>query len=55
MMNLRRALEDDLIQEMTHELAMNFNKIASFGMEDTAKELTQDTFVVRWKMISLRK
>ena len=24
---------------------MNFNKIASFGMEDTVKELTQDIFV----------
>ena len=24
---------------------MNFNKIASFGVEDAGKELTQDTFV----------
>ena len=53
--NLRRALENDLTQDMTHELKMNFNKIASLGTEDTAKELTQKTFVVRWKMISLRK
>merc|ERR1712050_158510 len=44
------APEDDLAQEMTHDLEMNFNKIAPFGKEDTAKELqdhakTQDTFV----------
>jgi len=43
--------EDDLAQEMTHDLEMNFNKIAPFGKEDTAKELqdhaakTQDTLV----------
>jgi hypothetical protein len=49
--NLRRAPEDDLAQEMTHDLEMNFNKIAPFGKEDTAKELqdhaakTQDTLV----------
>merc|ERR1719446_1355443 len=36
---------------MTHDLEMNFNKIAPFGKEDTAKELqdhaakTQDTLV----------
>jgi len=49
----RRAVapEDDLAQEMTHDLEMNFNKIAPFGKEDTAKELqdhaakTQDTLV----------
>jgi len=47
----RRAPEDDLAQEMTHDLEMNFNKIAPFGKEDTAKELqdhaakTQDTLV----------
>jgi hypothetical protein len=46
-----RAPEDDLAQEMTHDLEMNFNKIAPFGKEDTAKELqdhaakTQDTLV----------
>jgi len=45
------APEDDLAQEMTHDLEMNFNKIAPFGKEDTAKELqdhaakTQDTLV----------
>jgi len=47
----RRAPEDDLATEMTHDLEMNFNKIAPFGKEDTAKELqdhaakTQDTLV----------
>jgi len=49
----RRASEpsDDLAKEMTHDLEMNFNKIAPFGKEDTAKELqdhaakTQDTLV----------
>merc|ERR1719253_2040597 len=45
------APEDELAKEMTHDLAMNFNKIAPFGKEDTAKELqdhaskTQDTLV----------
>jgi len=45
------APEDDLAKEMTHDLDMNFNKIAPFGKEDTAKELqdhaakTQDTLV----------
>merc|ERR1719264_1385813 len=49
--HLRRGPEDDLAQEMTHDLEMNFNKIAPFGKEDTAKELqahaakTQDTLV----------
>merc|ERR1740127_409090 len=44
-----KAPEDDLAKEMTHDLEMNFNKIAPFGKEDTAKELqdhaakTQDT------------
>merc|ERR1719215_1865255 len=43
--------EDDLAKEMTHDLEMNFNKIAPFGREDTAEELqshaarTQDTLV----------
>jgi len=43
--------EDTLAKEMTHDLEMNFNKIAPFGKEDTAKELqdhaskTQDTLV----------
>mmetsp|Transcript_4854 Transcript_4854/g.10717 ORF Transcript_4854/g.10717 Transcript_4854/m.10717 type:complete len:266 (+) Transcript_4854:118-915(+) len=47
----RAAPEDQLAQEMTHDLEMNFNKIAPFGKEDTAKELqdhaakTQDTLV----------
>jgi|Transcript_48462 hypothetical protein len=46
-----KAPEDDLAAEMTHDLEMNFNKIAPFGKEDTAKELqdhaakTQDTLV----------
>merc|ERR1712039_940614 len=45
------APEDDLAKEMTHDLEMNFNKIAPFGKEDTAKELqdhaaqTQNTLV----------
>merc|ERR1719277_213127 len=50
--NLRgKAPEDELAKEMTHDLEMNFNKIAPFGKEDTAKELqdhaakTQDTLV----------
>merc|ERR1719453_1475047 len=34
-----RAPEDELAKEMTHDLEMNFNKIAPFGKEDTAKEL----------------
>jgi len=48
---LSKAPEDDLAKEMTHDLEMNFNKIAPFGKEDTAKELqdhaakTQDTLV----------
>merc|ERR550537_1878266 len=48
---LKRAPEDELAKEMTHDLEMNFNKIAPFGKEDTAKELqdhaakTQDTLV----------
>jgi len=43
--------EDELATEMTHDLEMNFNKIAPFGKEDTAKELqdhaskTQNTLV----------
>jgi hypothetical protein len=47
----RRGPEDELAKEMTHDLEMNFNKIAPFGKEDTAKELqdhaakTQDTLV----------
>ena len=42
---------DKLAKEMTHDLEVNFNKIAPFGKEDTAKELqdhaakTQDTLV----------
>eukprot|EP00427_Karlodinium_veneficum_P016610 CAMPEP_0169130530 /NCGR_PEP_ID=MMETSP1015-20121227/37750_1 /TAXON_ID=342587 /ORGANISM="Karlodinium micrum, Strain CCMP2283" /LENGTH=146 /DNA_ID=CAMNT_0009194705 /DNA_START=68 /DNA_END=508 /DNA_ORIENTATION=- len=46
-----RGPEDELAKEMTHDLEMNFNKIAPFGKEDTAKELqdhaakTQDTLV----------
>jgi len=30
---------DELAKEMTHDLELNFNKIAPFGKEDTAKEL----------------
>merc|ERR1740138_1428411 len=43
--------EEQLATEMTHDLEVNFNKIAPFGKEDTAKELqdhaakTQDTLV----------
>jgi hypothetical protein len=42
---------EKLAHEMSHDLEMNFNKIAPFGKEDTAKELqdhaskTQDTLV----------
>jgi len=42
---------DELAKEMTHDLEINFQKIAPFGKEDTAKELqdhaskTQDTLV----------
>jgi len=45
------APEDVLAKEMTNDLEANFNKIAPFGKEDTAKELqdhaakTQDTLV----------
>ena len=35
------APEDELAKEMTHDLEMNFNKIAPFGKEDTAKELQE--------------
>jgi len=50
-LQVRQAPEDELAKEMTHDLEMNFNKIAPFGKEDTAKELqdhaakTQDTLV----------
>merc|ERR1719356_873478 len=43
--------EKKLAKEMTHDLEMNFNNIAPFGKEDTAKELqdhaaeTQNTLV----------
>merc|ERR1719321_1525030 len=33
------AAEHCAAKEMTHDLEMNFNKIAPFGKEDTAKEL----------------
>jgi outer membrane murein-binding lipoprotein Lpp len=48
---LSKKPEDELAKEMTHDLEMNFNKIAPFGKEDTAKELqdhaskTQNTLV----------
>merc|ERR1719271_735410 len=48
-LDAKPATEDELAKEMTHDLEMNFNKIAPFGKEDTAKELqdhaakTQDT------------
>lgn len=51
MLSKQSAPEDELAKEMTHDLEMNFNKIAPFGKEDTAKELqdhaakTQDTLV----------
>merc|ERR1719456_1649175 len=38
-LQIKRAPEDELAKEMTHDLEMNFNKIAPFGKEDTAKEL----------------
>merc|ERR1719473_859858 len=38
-MSTKKAPEDELAKEMTHDLEMNFNKIAPFGKEDTAKEL----------------
>merc|ERR1719422_1992192 len=38
-LQLNKAPEDELAKEMTHDLEMNFNKIAPFGKEDTAKEL----------------
>jgi len=50
-LQVNKAPEDELAKEMTHDLEMNFNKIAPFGKEDTAKELqdhaakTQDTLV----------
>merc|ERR1719152_746723 len=50
-LQVKKAPEDELAKEMTHDLEMNFNKIAPFGKEDTAKELqdhaakTQDTLV----------
>jgi hypothetical protein len=50
-LSAKKAPEDELAKEMTHDLEMNFNKIAPFGKEDTAKELqdhaakTQDTLV----------
>merc|ERR1719359_1779651 len=49
--SVAKAPEDELAKEMTHDLEMNFNKIAPFGKEDTAKKLqnhvakTQDTLV----------
>merc|ERR1719436_863734 len=48
---LSGAPEENLAKEMTHDLEVNFNKIAPFGKEDTARELqdhaakTQDTLV----------
>merc|ERR1719420_848599 len=38
-LQVSKAPEDELAKEMTHDLEMNFNKIAPFGKEDTAKEL----------------
>jgi|EP00927_Polykrikos_kofoidii_P081946 hypothetical protein len=48
---MKQSPENQLAKEMTHDLEMNFNKIAPFGKEDTAKELqdhaakTQNTLV----------
>jgi len=36
-----KKASEELAHEMTHDLEMNFNKIAPFGKEDTAKELTE--------------
>ncbi|CAD7941108.1 unnamed protein product [Amoebophrya sp. A120] len=47
----KKPASQELAKEMTRDLEMNFNKIAPFGKEDTAKELqdhaakTQDTLV----------
>jgi len=47
----KKPAAQELASEMSHDLEMNFNKIAPFGKEDTAKELqdhaakTQDTLV----------
>jgi len=37
----KKKASEQLAHEMTHDLEMNFNKIAPFGKEDTAKELTE--------------
>merc|ERR1719235_519272 len=37
LIQISQAPEDELAKEMTHDLEMNFNKIAPFGKEDTAK------------------
>jgi len=49
--NVPKQVATNLAHEMSHDLENNFNKIAPFGKEDTAKELqdhaskTQDTLV----------
>merc|ERR1711907_351581 len=48
------APEDDLATEMTHDLEMNFNKIAPFGKEDTAKELQENAEVAEIKRAVFR-
>ena len=40
------APADELAKEMTHDLEMNFNKIAPFGKEDTAKVSPPGTLVM---------
>ena len=57
---LKNKPTEKLAKEMTHDLEMNFNKIAPFGKEDTAKELqdhaakTQDTLVSIFTRASFR-
>merc|ERR1719198_939086 len=57
----RKGPEDELAKEMTHDLEMNFNKIAPFGKEDTAKELqdhaakTQTPWSMLWRMQRSRR
>merc|ERR1712110_317777 len=51
LLSKKTSAAHQLSQEVNHDLGVNFNKIAPFGKEDTAKELqdhaakTQDTLV----------
>ena len=44
----REAPEDEFAKEMTHDLVTNFDKVASFCMEDTAKELQDSPRASCW-------